>query len=73
MMIDALSPDGPGCKKLEPSTAVPFAGWSQRVLAIAACQLADTSSCMTNGAFCCFQPKSGSRHQKDMPLFLMKK
>ncbi|XP_040379308.1 ultraviolet-B receptor UVR8-like [Oryza brachyantha] len=25
VMIDALSPDGPGCKKLEPSTAVPFA------------------------------------------------
>jgi hypothetical protein len=25
MIIDALSPDGPGCKKLETSKAIPFA------------------------------------------------
>jgi hypothetical protein len=30
MIIDALSPDGPGCKKLESSKAIPFAGLYHR-------------------------------------------
>jgi hypothetical protein len=35
MIIDALSPDGPGCKKLESSKAIPFSGLYHRSLVVA--------------------------------------
>jgi hypothetical protein len=64
MIIDALSPDGPGCKKLETSKAIPFAGLYHRLSPPSSCSCSCIKSTNVD-PFYVFQPKFGSRHQKD--------